>query len=206
MAGECQALRLCCVLKFSRSGDRHSRATKAGRWERISSPANGPTGRAVSERGTRRLEAEFLGLEAPRGYVGEPKGRVRLSGAHWVEMRPRPPYLRVSTPLPVLHPRAASAAATDLLSQAPPRDRGRTLPRISSAHNSSFSFTWGGMGTWEVKTLAILCNTPTPPTSCPSARLKRGDRAGHQTGKKRRWAVAGPRSWRTPPHNHRGRK
>lgn len=69
-----------------------------------------------------------------------------------------------------------------------------------------------------VKIFAILCNTP-PPISCPSGSTQRGDSAGHQTGKGRRWPLAvpgeladttlqplGEKSLSLPPHFSTGSK
>lgn len=126
-------------------------------------------------------------MEAARGGGRKGSGGVReLTG--W-KCGPRPPYLRVSTLLPRLHPRPALQLSRSCIPRLPRGDQAHTPPGISCADNSSFSFTWEGVETWEGNTLASL-NDPPIPNKLPSARLKRGDRAGHQTGKGRRCSRA----------------
>lgn len=106
---------------------------------------------------------------------------------------------------PVLHPRPTSTAVTDLRPEAPRMGTRRAHPLGEAARTTQAFLSLGeGRGREKLKHLPFSTTQPMPCISCGFARIQRGDSAGHQTGKGRRWAGSSQSdvSWQIQPYNH----
>lgn len=151
-----------------------------------------PTGRAVSGRGTRLCpELTKKDSEPSKAARAGRRGRVGLRGIHWAEMWPRFPLLaRVNSAL---------LFCTLVLPLQLSRIYVRRLPRWGSGAHTLWEKLRGrfkllfhlgrGGDVSGYNSCHSLQHHPRP-TICGSTRVKRGDSAGHQTGKGRGWAVA----------------
>lgn len=135
------------------------KAIQSGRWERISSQAK----RAGSfrEGNLAASGATLEGLGACKGL--RPQAERVGWGSGGLPGRKRGlglSYLSVSTPFP----RSASSSylyggQESVFRRTPCGDRARTRPREKFRGRCKLRLHLGGVGTWEVKTLAILCST-----------------------------------------------
>lgn len=135
VAGGGQAPRLCCVLSFSRRGDRNETAMEPGRWARVPSAA---TGRAVPGRRARRRPELPQDGERAGGCAGRQGGLGRVEGC---ECGPGPPLLALPSSAPSSYLCSCDGYA---FPGSPGGDPARTLPRISSA--DKFFFHLGRSG------------------------------------------------------------